>query len=74
MVRDAIRGNFHDMTDERPEVQEYYLQHLYQEPPLRFIDELERMILSRMDTKKARSIMEGIYRDMKRDDYEASIQ
>lgn len=71
MVRDAIRGNFHDMTDERPEVQEYYLQHLYQEPPLRFIDELEGMFLSRLDTKRVRSIREGILRDLKRDDNEA---
>lgn len=74
LIRNELRGNFHDITDERPEAQEYYLQHLYQQDPVRMIDEVERMIMGRMDVKAVRSIMDGIYRDMKRDDYETSTQ
>lgn len=73
-IRDAIRGSFSDITDERPEAQEYYLQELYRRPPLEMLEEVERMITGRMDIKKARSIMNGIYKDMKQDDYEASIR
>lgn len=74
LVRDWIRGNFHDITDERPEVQEYYLQHLYKQGPIEMIHEIERMIMGKLDPKTVRIIMDDIYKDMKRDDYEASIQ
>lgn len=69
LIRDYIRGNFHEITDERPEAQEYYLQQLYKESPAIMIDTMEQMILGRMDPKSVRSVMNDIYRDLKKDDF-----
>ncbi len=74
MIRDVIRGNFARITDERPEVQEYYLQQLYEMAPKEMIKEVEDMLTGRVDLKRMGTIMDDIFRDMRRDDYEASIQ
>jgi len=71
MVRDFLRGNFADLTDRRPEVMEYYLQELYQEEPQKMISVIEGMMKGNIPTEGIRRSLEGIYRDLTRDDAEA---
>lgn len=70
MVRDFVRENFHDRTDRRPEVLEYYIQSIYEKPPLEMIETFEGMITGRFDPRRARAAIDSIYKDLERDDAE----
>ena len=67
-VRDFIRENFYDRTDQRPEIFEYWLQELYQRPAREMIGAVEDVVLGRADLRGARRVIDDIYRDLQRDD------
>jgi len=70
LVRDYVRNNFHEFTDRKPEVLEYYLQHHYQKEPREMVEFFDRMLTGRLDLKVQRALISGIYRDIERDEAE----
>lgn len=67
-IRDFIRHNFHEFTDKRPEVLEYYLQELYEKPAPDMLKEVDDIISGRMDPKRLKSVITAIYGDIERDE------
>lgn len=72
-IRDFIRGNFHEFTDKRPEVLEYWLQEVYQKPALEMLAIVEDIITGRMDPKRLNSSIAAIYSDIERDERDSRI-
>lgn len=70
MVRDYIRERFHDRTDRRPEVMEYYLQELYASEPTMMIGVVEDILRGKAPTPAMRSAIDHIYRELLADDAE----
>jgi hypothetical protein len=67
-VRDFIRNNFHIYTDKRPEILEYYFQELYEMSPQEMVGAVNDIITGKMDPKRIKSTIEGIYNDLERDE------
>ena len=73
-VRDFIRHNFHQFTDKRPEVLEYYIQELYEKPASDMLKEIDDIVSGKMDPKSIKSTIADIYGDIERDEREKNRQ
>ena len=66
--RDFVRGKFHDMTDNKPEVLEYYLQHIYEMSAPDMLRLMDDIILGEVNVEKERVVVRAIYNEIVQDD------